>query len=67
MSGFFKNDPETSSIFSNNPLVSFWHSKNIRHMKPYIVPYHRIRRHVPNGICFLLIIAGLWNAEPVIL
>ena len=25
-----KNDPETSSIFSNNPLVSFRHSKNIR-------------------------------------
>ena len=24
-----KNDPETSSIFSNNPLVSFRHSKNI--------------------------------------
>ncbi len=27
---FLKNDPETSSIFSNNPLVSFRHSKNIR-------------------------------------
>ena len=25
-----KNDPETSSIFSDNPLVSFRHSKNIR-------------------------------------
>ena len=25
-----KNDPETSSIFSNNPLVSFRHSKNFR-------------------------------------
>ncbi len=25
-----KNDPETSSIFSNNPLVSFRHNKNIR-------------------------------------
>ena len=25
-----KNDPETSSIFSNNPLVSFRHSKNIQ-------------------------------------
>ncbi len=25
-----KNDPETSSIFSNNPLVSFRHRKNIR-------------------------------------
>ncbi len=25
-----KNDPETSFIFSNNPLVSFRHSKNIR-------------------------------------
>ena len=25
-----KNDPETSSIFSNNPLVFFRHSKNIR-------------------------------------
>ena len=25
-----KNDPEISSIFSNNPLVSFRHSKNIR-------------------------------------
>ncbi len=25
-----KNDPETSPIFSNNPLVSFRHSKNIR-------------------------------------
>ena len=25
-----KNDPERSSIFSNNPLVSFRHSKNIR-------------------------------------
>ena len=25
-----KNDPETSSIFSNNPLVSFCHSINIR-------------------------------------
>ena len=25
-----KNDPETSSIFSNNPLVSFRQSKNIR-------------------------------------
>ena len=25
-----KNDPATSSIFSNNPLVSFRHSKNIR-------------------------------------
>ena len=25
-----KNYPETSSIFSNNPLVSFRHSKNIR-------------------------------------
>ena len=25
-----KKDPETSSIFSNNPLVSFLHSKNIR-------------------------------------
>ncbi len=25
-----KNDPETSSIFSNNPLVSFRYSKNIR-------------------------------------
>ena len=25
-----KNDPETSSIFSNSPLVSFRHSKNIR-------------------------------------
>ncbi len=25
-----KNDPETFSIFSNNPLVSFRHSKNIR-------------------------------------
>ena len=25
-----KNDPETSSISSNNPLVSFRHSKNIR-------------------------------------
>ena len=25
-----RNDPETSSIFSNNPLVSFRHSKNIR-------------------------------------
>ncbi len=25
-----KNDPETSSIFSNNPLVSFLHRKNIR-------------------------------------
>ena len=25
-----KNDPETSSIFSSNPLVSFRHSKNIR-------------------------------------
>ena len=25
-----KNDPETSSIFSNNPLVSFRHSKNMR-------------------------------------
>ena len=24
-----KNDPETSSIFSNNPLVSFRHQKNI--------------------------------------
>ena len=27
---FYTNDPETSSIFSNNPLVSFRHSKNIR-------------------------------------
>ncbi len=26
---FLKNDPETSSIFSNNPLVSFRHSKII--------------------------------------
>ena len=25
-----KNDPETSSIFYNNPLISFRHSKNIR-------------------------------------
>ena len=25
-----KNDPETSAIFSNNPLVAFRHSKNIR-------------------------------------
>ena len=25
-----KNDPETSSIFTGNPLVSFRHSKNIR-------------------------------------
>ncbi len=25
-----KNDPETSSTFSNNPLVSFRHSKNIQ-------------------------------------
>ena len=25
-----KNEPETSAIFCNNPLVSFRHSKNIR-------------------------------------
>ena len=25
-----QNDPETSSIFFDNPLVSFWHNKNIR-------------------------------------
>ena len=29
------NDPETFSIFSNNPLVSFWHSKNIRFLYHY--------------------------------
>jgi hypothetical protein len=40
---FKKKDPETSSIFSNKPLVSF--RKNIRETLWFLAPYHKIRVH----------------------